>query len=215
MSIAATVNQIVDRMSPGRIFGCEVFPQYRDAPGAVVRAVNRCVDSGQLKRVSKGRFYRPRKRVLGDIPVSDAARARRVIPQRKAVRIRHGIGALQPPGPHNAGTENHRGRHEPCRPDKGLWHDTDKACTEADPDHRFNGAAAGDSGRLARCEEGLRRRTAAFPPFTQGISACSYRHHRYFYFFILQYLTYVSRRLSIHWLQVRFPHGPPHLVENP
>lgn len=74
MSIAATVNQIVGRMSPGRIFGYEVFPQYRDAPGAVVRAVNRCVDSGRLERVSKGRFYRPRKGVLGNVPVSDAAR---------------------------------------------------------------------------------------------------------------------------------------------
>ena len=79
MSIAATVNRILDRMSPGWIFGYEVFPQYRDAPGAVVRAVNRCVDNGRLERVSKGRFYRPRKGVLGNVPVSDAARLQDVL----------------------------------------------------------------------------------------------------------------------------------------
>ena len=56
MSIAAAVNQTLDRMAPGQIFGYEVFPQYREAPGAVVRAVNRSVESGRLRRVAKGRF---------------------------------------------------------------------------------------------------------------------------------------------------------------
>lgn len=79
MSIAAAVNQTIDRMSPGRIFGYEVFPQYREAPGAVVRAVNRSVVNKRLKRVAKGRFYRPRKGVLGDMPVSDEAYLRDVL----------------------------------------------------------------------------------------------------------------------------------------
>ena len=79
MSIAADVNQTIDRTTPGRIFGYEVFPQYQEAPGAVVRAVNRSVDSGRLRRAAKGRFYRPRKGVLGDMPVSDEARLRDVL----------------------------------------------------------------------------------------------------------------------------------------
>ena len=76
MSIAAAVNQTIDRIPPGQIFGYDVFPQYQEAPGAVVRAVNRSVESKRLKRVSKGRFYVPRKGVLGDTPLSDEARLR-------------------------------------------------------------------------------------------------------------------------------------------
>ncbi len=76
MSIAAAVNQTIDRMPTGRIFGYEVFPQYREAPGAVVRAVSRGVENRRLKRVAKGRFYKPRTGVLGDVPVSDEERLR-------------------------------------------------------------------------------------------------------------------------------------------
>ena len=73
MSTAAAVNQAIDRVMPGQIFGYEEFPQYMETPGAVVRAVNRSVENGRLKRVEKGRFYRPRKGVLGSMPVSDEA----------------------------------------------------------------------------------------------------------------------------------------------
>lgn len=73
MSVAAIVNQTIDRVIPGQIFGYEVFLQYREAPEAVVRAVNRCVDNGRLKRAEKGRFYKPRKGIFGDFPISDEA----------------------------------------------------------------------------------------------------------------------------------------------
>ena len=76
MSIAAAVNQTIDRAPTGRIFGYEMFRQYRDAPGAVVRAVNRGVEDGRLKRIAKGRFYKPRTGVLGDVPVGDDERLR-------------------------------------------------------------------------------------------------------------------------------------------
>lgn len=71
MSIAAAVNQAIERAPAGRIFGYEVFPQYREAPEAVVRAVNRGVENRRLKRVAKGRFYKSRSGALGDVPVSD------------------------------------------------------------------------------------------------------------------------------------------------
>ena len=83
MSFAAAVNQTIDRMTPGRIFGYEAFPQYPEAPGAVVRAVNRSVANGRLKRVAKGRFYRPRNGVLGKIPVSDSLIQYRHEPERR------------------------------------------------------------------------------------------------------------------------------------
>ena len=56
MSIAASVNKIIDRTPTGRIFGYEVFPEYRESPVAVVRAVNRGVEtavySGSRRDVS-------------------------------------------------------------------------------------------------------------------------------------------------------------------
>ncbi|MDE0662186.1 MAG: DUF6088 family protein [Gammaproteobacteria bacterium] len=76
MSIAASVNGIIDRAPTGRIFGYEVFPQYRESPAAVVRAVNRGVETRRLERIEKGRFYKPRNGVLGDVPVSDEERLR-------------------------------------------------------------------------------------------------------------------------------------------
>ena len=76
MSIAAAVNQTIDRAPTGRIFGYEVFREYRETPGAVVRAVNRSVESQRLKRIAKGRFFKPRTGALGDVPVSDAERLR-------------------------------------------------------------------------------------------------------------------------------------------
>ena len=76
MSVAAAVNRTIDGAPTGRIFGYEVFPQYREAPSAVVRAVNRAVENRRLKRVSKGRFYKPRKGALGDVPVADEERLR-------------------------------------------------------------------------------------------------------------------------------------------
>ena len=76
MSVAAAVNRTIDRVPTGRIFGYEIFPQYREAPSAVVRAVNRGVENRRLKRVSKGRFYKPRKGALGDVPVGDEERLR-------------------------------------------------------------------------------------------------------------------------------------------
>ena len=76
MNIAASVNRTIDRAPTGRIFGYELFPQYRESPGAVVRAVNRSVETRRLERVEKGRFYKPRKGALGDVPVSDEERLR-------------------------------------------------------------------------------------------------------------------------------------------
>ena len=79
MSIAAAVNRTIDRAPTGRMFGYEAFAQYRDAPGAVVRAVNRGVESGRLVRAAKGRFYKPRKGALGSVPISDEERLRDVL----------------------------------------------------------------------------------------------------------------------------------------
>ena len=76
MSIATAVNKAIDHAPTGRILGYEFFPEYREAPGAVVQAVTRAVAKQRLKRVEKGRFYKPGTGVLGDTPVGDEERLR-------------------------------------------------------------------------------------------------------------------------------------------
>jgi len=71
MSVAAAVKQKIDQIQRGRVFGYEVFPEYQKAPDAVVRAVRRRIDSGMLKRLRQGRFYKPERGVLGGVPVGD------------------------------------------------------------------------------------------------------------------------------------------------
>lgn len=65
MSIAATVNQSVERFAPGRIFGYSDLPAYRQAPGAAVRALSRLAETNQITRVAKGRYCKPKQGVLG------------------------------------------------------------------------------------------------------------------------------------------------------
>ena len=74
MNISAAVNKTIDKIPPGKIFGYQVFPQYLNAPDAVVRAVCRRVERQQLKRVAKGLFYTPRQGLLGEVPLTDGER---------------------------------------------------------------------------------------------------------------------------------------------
>lgn len=71
MTITATVKQTIDHIPPGTVFGYEVFEDYPSAPEAVVQAVNRCVLEQRLQRLVKGRFYTPKKGLLGPMKVSD------------------------------------------------------------------------------------------------------------------------------------------------
>ena len=73
-SIAAAVYKAIEQAPTGQIFGYERIPQFRESPGAVVKAMSRAVASGRLTRVAKGRFYKPRTSSLGDIPVGDTDR---------------------------------------------------------------------------------------------------------------------------------------------
>jgi len=79
MSIAATVNQSIDRIPPGKIFGYEAFLEYPSAPEAVVRAVGRRVADKQLKRLAKGRFYTPKQGLLGEMKPADGEILRDVL----------------------------------------------------------------------------------------------------------------------------------------
>ena len=79
MSIAAAVNQTVDRLEPGRIFGFGDLPVYRDAPGAVARAMGRLAEDNKVFRVAKGRYCKPKQGVLGMLKPTDSELIRDVL----------------------------------------------------------------------------------------------------------------------------------------
>ncbi|ASK33648.1 hypothetical protein CEK62_04205 [Alcanivorax sp. N3-2A] len=75
-SIQAQVVNQVSRAPEGRVFGYDALPVYRKSPGAVVKAISRMVQTGQLRRLRKGQFYKPRWGILGEVPLKDSEKLR-------------------------------------------------------------------------------------------------------------------------------------------
>lgn len=65
MNIAQATERSIESIPAGQIFGYQELPLYAQSPTAVVKAVNRLVSDARLARLSKGRFYVPKKGILG------------------------------------------------------------------------------------------------------------------------------------------------------
>lgn len=72
MSIAQTILNTVEAMPAGQIFGYQELPSYAKSPDAVIKAVSRMVSDKRLERFSKGKFYVPKKGLLGIRKPSDS-----------------------------------------------------------------------------------------------------------------------------------------------
>jgi hypothetical protein len=72
MSIAQTIQNTVEAMPAGQIFGYQELPSYAKSPDAVIKAVGRMVSDKLLERFSKGKFYVPKKGLLGFRKPSDS-----------------------------------------------------------------------------------------------------------------------------------------------
>lgn len=72
MSITQAIQQKLELLSAGQIFGYQDLPDYRTHPAAVTKAVSRLVATGRIKRLSKGKFYTPKEGVLGPQKPSDS-----------------------------------------------------------------------------------------------------------------------------------------------
>jgi hypothetical protein len=79
MSIAQTVQKNIAELPPGRVFGYQELPVYTKSSGAVIKAINRLVSEEQLARLSKGKFYVPKKGVLGIRKPSDSELIRSIV----------------------------------------------------------------------------------------------------------------------------------------
>jgi len=75
-SIQAQVLSQISRAPEGRVFGYDALPVYRQSPGAVVKAISRMVQAGELRRLRKGQFYKPRRGLLGEVPLKDSEKLR-------------------------------------------------------------------------------------------------------------------------------------------
>ena len=72
MSIAQTIQNTVEAMPSGQIFGYQELPSYAKSPGVVIKAISRLVADNRLERFSKGKFYVPKKGMLGARRPSDS-----------------------------------------------------------------------------------------------------------------------------------------------
>ena len=72
MSIAQAVQQTIESIPAGKIFSYQELPDYSKSPGAVIKAVSRLVEEKRLERFSKGKFYIPKKGLLGARKPSDS-----------------------------------------------------------------------------------------------------------------------------------------------
>jgi len=79
MSIAQTIQNTVETMPAGQIFGYQELPNYAKSPSAVIKAISRLVFDKQLKRFSKGKFYVPKKGLLGIRKPSDTELLRSIL----------------------------------------------------------------------------------------------------------------------------------------
>jgi len=71
MSIAQTIQNTVEAMPAGQIFGYQELPSYAKSPSAVIKAISRLVADKRLERFSKGKFYVPKTGLLGIRKPSD------------------------------------------------------------------------------------------------------------------------------------------------
>lgn len=79
MSIAQTIQNTVETMPAGQIFGYQELPSYAKSPSAVIKAISRLVSDKQLERFSKGKFYVPKKGLFGIRKPSDNELIRSVL----------------------------------------------------------------------------------------------------------------------------------------
>lgn len=71
MSIQAQVIKDIGGIEPGKMFTYQALSAWRTSPEGTTKAMSRLVSCGQVRRYSKGVFYRPRQGVLGEVRPSD------------------------------------------------------------------------------------------------------------------------------------------------
>lgn len=72
MNIQAKIKADVERCEPGKLFSYQELPSYKLYPDSTIKVVGQLVKNGQLRRYSKGVFYRARLGILGEMSPFDS-----------------------------------------------------------------------------------------------------------------------------------------------
>ncbi|MER5132746.1 type IV toxin-antitoxin system AbiEi family antitoxin domain-containing protein [Serratia marcescens] len=72
MNIQSRIEEYVARLEPGKIFTYQDLPAYEVSPASTIKTIGRLVKSGQIRRFTKGNFYRPKQGVLGEMRPADS-----------------------------------------------------------------------------------------------------------------------------------------------
>ena len=70
MKVSENIANIIDRLPVDYIFTYSDFDMAVNSKDAIVKALNRLVASGKINKLSKGRFYKPRKTQFGTLQPS-------------------------------------------------------------------------------------------------------------------------------------------------
>ena len=63
-----TIKNIIDKFELGYVFTINDFPMTVENPKAVSKTLNHFVESGYLRKLSKGRFYKLKMSKFGELP---------------------------------------------------------------------------------------------------------------------------------------------------
>lgn len=72
MKVADYIENEVDKIKPGKVFTYKDILRETSDREALIKGLNRMVEKGQLKKLSKGRYYRPEKSEFGVLPPPEA-----------------------------------------------------------------------------------------------------------------------------------------------
>lgn len=92
MTISANVEDSIAKIEPGKIFECSDLSVYSQSPDAVLKTLSRLVAINRLGRVGKGKYYIPKKGILGDLKPSDSELLKSCL-YRKGLRTGYITGA--------------------------------------------------------------------------------------------------------------------------
>lgn len=79
MNIQNQVRNQINQFEAGKLFTYSDLKLDISSPNSVSQAVNRLVKSGEIRRLTKGKFYKPQKGILGERMLSDNEKLKSVL----------------------------------------------------------------------------------------------------------------------------------------
>nr|WP_310616436.1 DUF6088 family protein [Pantoea cypripedii] len=79
MSITSIVQNEIAHFEPGKLFTYRDIPTYRLSPDSTIKTMGKLVKAGEVRRFSKGNFYRPKQGIFGELRPSDSEKIKNLL----------------------------------------------------------------------------------------------------------------------------------------